>query len=578
MSKIIGIDLGTTNSCVAVMEGGKPTVVANTEGARTTPSIVAFTKTGERLVGEPAKRQAVTNSEKTISSIKRHMGTDYKVDIDGKKYSPQEISAMILTKLKQDAEAYLGVLLWTLLPFACTSMISVACRVMGRPAIPMISGVISCLVNIVLDLLFVAVLGMGVSGAAIATIASQFFSAILTLIALLTASLGGAAFAWFALSSRNVAAQALLALLGILVVLTALFGLYLLIVLLLLNSRVMLQRERPRLANMLTLLLALPACRADTGVGRTLRVGVALYQQEDTFIETVTRELQRAALETGDGQGIKINLYIADGKESQATQNEQVDRFLERGYDVICVNVVDRTAAAVIIDKAQAADVPVIFFNRELVEQDLERWDKLYYVGAKAFESGIMQGEMAADIFKNDPAADKNGDGVFQYIVLEGEADHQDAIVRTEYAVSTITDQGVPVEKLGYAIANWNRAQANTKMSQLLTEYGNQIELVLSNNDDMALGAVDAMKAAGIDQTEWPVILGIDGTDVGLAALKNGEIRGTVYNDKEGQAEKMFDLAFCLARGLSLDDLGLEDGKYIRQPYTKLEEVPEEQE
>ena len=108
MSKIIGIDLGTTNSCVAVMEGGKPTVITNTEGARTTPSIVAFTKTGGRLVGEPAKRQAVTNSEKTISSIKRHMGTDYKVEIDGKKYSPQEISAMILQKLKADAENYLG--------------------------------------------------------------------------------------------------------------------------------------------------------------------------------------------------------------------------------------------------------------------------------------------------------------------------------------------------------------------------------------------------------------------------------------------------------------------------------------
>jgi molecular chaperone DnaK len=108
MSKIIGIDLGTTNSCVAVMEGGKPVVIANTEGARTTPSVVAFTKTGERLVGEPAKRQAVTNADKTISSIKRHMGTDYKVDIDGKKYSPQEISAMILQKLKGDAENYLG--------------------------------------------------------------------------------------------------------------------------------------------------------------------------------------------------------------------------------------------------------------------------------------------------------------------------------------------------------------------------------------------------------------------------------------------------------------------------------------
>ena len=108
MSKIIGIDLGTTNSCVAVMEGGKPVVIPNQEGSRTTPSVVAFTKTGERLVGEPAKRQAVTNADRTISSIKRHMGTDYKVNIDGKNYTPQEISAMILQKLKADAEAYLG--------------------------------------------------------------------------------------------------------------------------------------------------------------------------------------------------------------------------------------------------------------------------------------------------------------------------------------------------------------------------------------------------------------------------------------------------------------------------------------
>ena len=108
MSKIIGIDLGTTNSCVAVMEGGKSTVVANSEGARTTPSVVAFTKNNDRLVGEPAKRQAVTNADHTISSIKREMGSDYRVNIDSKKYSPQEISAMILQKLKKDAEDYLG--------------------------------------------------------------------------------------------------------------------------------------------------------------------------------------------------------------------------------------------------------------------------------------------------------------------------------------------------------------------------------------------------------------------------------------------------------------------------------------
>ena len=108
MSKIIGIDLGTTNSCVAVMEGGKPVVIANQEGSRTTPSVVSFAKSGERLVGDPAKRMAVTNADNTVSSIKRHMGSDYRVNIDGKRYSPQEISAMILSKLKADAESYLG--------------------------------------------------------------------------------------------------------------------------------------------------------------------------------------------------------------------------------------------------------------------------------------------------------------------------------------------------------------------------------------------------------------------------------------------------------------------------------------
>ncbi|MBQ9471644.1 MAG: Hsp70 family protein, partial [Ruminococcus sp.] len=108
MAKTIGIDLGTTNSCVAVIEGGEPVVIANAEGARTTPSVVAFSKTGERMVGQVAKRQAITNPERTVSSIKREMGSDYKVNIDGKGYTPQEISAMVLQKLKADAEAYLG--------------------------------------------------------------------------------------------------------------------------------------------------------------------------------------------------------------------------------------------------------------------------------------------------------------------------------------------------------------------------------------------------------------------------------------------------------------------------------------
>ncbi|MDO4261777.1 MAG: galactose ABC transporter substrate-binding protein [Eubacteriales bacterium] len=310
----------------------------------------------------------------------------------------------------------------------------------------------------------------------------------------------------------------------------------------------------------------------------SLKVGVTVYDQYDMFLSQMMEHFNEYAGEVSDREGISITIETYNAAGSQTTQNSQVETMLEQDFDVICVNLVDRTEPVTIIDMAEKQDVPVIFFNRELVPEDLERWDRLYYVGAKAFESGIMQGETAVRIFEEDPSADRNEDGVFQYVVLEGEADHQDAIVRTEYSVSTIADNGVPVEKLGYAIANWSRAQAQTKMDQLLSRYGDGIELVLSNNDAMALGAVDALKAAGIDREQWPVILGIDGTDEGLEALEAGEIQGTVYNDKEGQAEAMLDLACQLTLGIVREDaeLELEDGKYVRLPYTKLEQRAED--
>lgn len=303
---------------------------------------------------------------------------------------------------------------------------------------------------------------------------------------------------------------------------------------------------------------------------KSIKIGVTVYDQYDTFISQL---IERFNVYAGDKEaetGIAINIEAYNAADSQTAQNSQVEAMLNDGCNVVCVNLVDRTEPTTIIDMAEKRDVPVIFFNRELVGEDLERWEKLYYVGAKAFESGIMEGEIAADVFKTRPETDKNGDGIFQYIVLEGEARHQDAIVRTEYSVSTIIDKGVEVEKLNYAIANWNRAQAQTKMAQMLGEYGSKIELVLANNDDMALGAIDALKAAEIAPERWPVIVGIDGTSVGLEAVKNGEMAGTVYNDKEGQAKAMLDLAYELSTGGSLTGLDLEDGKYIRLPYAKV--------
>ena len=303
---------------------------------------------------------------------------------------------------------------------------------------------------------------------------------------------------------------------------------------------------------------------------KSIKIGVTLYDQYDTFVAQLMEEYNTYASAKEEETGVAINIEVYNAADSQSTQNNQVEEMLNDGCDVICVNLVDRTEPTTIIDMAEKNNVPVIFFNRELVAEDLERWDQLYYVGAKAFESGIMEGEIAADTFKNNPEVDKNGDGMFQYVVLEGEAGHQDAIVRTEYSVSTIVENGVPVEKLGYGIANWNRAQAQTKMAQMLGEHGENIELVIANNDDMALGAIDALKASNLEQEDWPVVVGIDGTDVGLEAVANGEMVGTVYNDKEGQAEAMLDLAYELSVDGDLSGLDLEDGKYIRLPYSKV--------
>lgn len=301
-----------------------------------------------------------------------------------------------------------------------------------------------------------------------------------------------------------------------------------------------------------------------------IRIGVTMYDQYDTFVSQLVEDFDTYAKEKEQDTGVEINVALYNAAGSQPTQNEQVREMIEDGCDVICVNLVDRTEPTTIIDMAEKNDVPVIFFNRELVEEDLERWERLYYVGAKAFESGVMEGEIAAEVFLREPDADKNGDGICQYMVLEGEAGHQDAIVRTEYSVSAIVESGVEVEKTGYAIANWNRAQAQTKMAQMLGEHGNSIELVLANNDDMALGAIDALTAAEIPREDWPVIVGIDGTDVGLAAVEAGEMAGTVYNDKEGQAKAMLELAYALSAGEDLTPLNLENGKYIRLPYAKV--------
>lgn len=303
---------------------------------------------------------------------------------------------------------------------------------------------------------------------------------------------------------------------------------------------------------------------------RQIKIGVCAYDQFDTFISTIVEAFKNAAKQKELDTGISINLEVVGAGGKQNVQNDQVADFIDREFDILCVNIVDRTDTTMIIDKAKSADVPVIFFNRELVREDLERWDKLYYVGAETIRSGIMQGEIVARLCSGEDGMalyDRNGDGKLQYVMLEGEAGHQDALIRTEYSVSAIIEEGIQVEKLGNEIANWSRAQAQTKMKLWLEKLGDRIELVLANNDDMALGALDALEEYGADPL--PIVVGVDGTPEAKQAVEEGTMGGTVVNDAEGQAKAMLELACHLGLGTELpEDIVLADDTYIRLPHT----------
>lgn len=311
---------------------------------------------------------------------------------------------------------------------------------------------------------------------------------------------------------------------------------------------------------------------------RSIKIGVSIYLGEDTFISTVMNDLQKILGEYDlqeEKDYARVYLSIADAKGSQNLQNEQVDRFLSLDYNVLIVNPVDRTHTATIIDKAMEKDVPIIFFNREPVEADMMRWDRLYYVGTDAPKNGELEGEIVVEAYQQDSSSlDKNGDGVITYIMLEGEFRHQDAVLRTEGSVQTIKDAGITLEKLDGGVANWDRNQAAALARRYFEQYGDGIELFICNNDDMALGVVDVVSELGLDFVN---IVGIDGTPQGLEALAEGKMLGTVVIDAYAHADSIFRLSLALCNTSGAPDLdeiaavvkGREDTPaYVDEPRT----------
>ena len=302
----------------------------------------------------------------------------------------------------------------------------------------------------------------------------------------------------------------------------------------------------------------------------TLRVGVITYRQDDPFINGLTDEL-KVQLKAMENKQRRIIVSTKSGNDDQQEQNEKVEEMIDAGCDVLCINLVDRTAPSRIVRMARNEDIPVIFFNREPVREDLMQWEKLYYVGCDAEQSGIMQGEIAAEYINSHPEVDKNEDGKIQYVLLEGEAGHQDAISRTEYSVKTLMKNDVILEKLSYQLADWNRGQAENRMNRLISQYGKEIELVISNNDEMALGAVEAYRTVGYAREDWPVIFGIDGLEDALKAVKAGEMQGSILNDRVDQAKEMAKMAVKLFEGEDFDQENLKEDRYYFSEYQKVD-------
>lgn len=321
---------------------------------------------------------------------------------------------------------------------------------------------------------------------------------------------------------------------------------------------------------------ALSMAVATSAQASDVLIGSCIYKFDDTFMTGVRNNMEQAATALG------AEIELVDSQNRQPMQNDQVDTFITKGVNALIVNPVDRSAAGPLADKAKAADLPIIFVNREPDRKILDSWEKAYYVGAKAEESGTIGGQLIAEYFKAHPEADKNGDGKLQYILIKGEQGHQDATLRSEYCVKAMKDAGLDIVEVGSDNANWDKVQGHDKMKNFITSLGiDGIEAVLANNDDMALGAVEALKSEGYnlgtdgkDPSKFIPVVGVDATAPALQAIAKGQMLGTSLNDAKNQGTAAVRIAVKVANGeeVTSESIGytLTDGKYVWIPYVRV--------
>ncbi|MEG0402744.1 MAG: galactose ABC transporter substrate-binding protein [Anaerorhabdus sp.] len=288
-----------------------------------------------------------------------------------------------------------------------------------------------------------------------------------------------------------------------------------------------------------------------------VNVGVSIYKFDDNFMTLYRNEIQSYFDELSASGDVKYNVTIQDGKNDQAEQTNQIDNFIAQDYDVLIINLVQSTSAQTVIDKCKEANKPCIFINREPSEDDMKLYDGtdyqgMYtYVGADARQSGRFQGEIIADL---ENKGDVNGDGTLGYVMVVGDPENVDAKYRTQFSIEQYEESsGLKVEKLDEQRGDWDQAKGQEIVANALTKYGDKVEVVFCNNDGMALGAAQAIEAAGRKVGEDIYLVGVDALPEAIELLTTGGMTGTVLNDHIGQSHTAVDAAVKATKGEKLD-------------------------
>ena len=288
------------------------------------------------------------------------------------------------------------------------------------------------------------------------------------------------------------------------------------------------------------------------------KIGIAIYQFADNFMTLYRSELVRYLTEDC---GIPAeNITVMDGMNAQAEQTNQIDGFIADNVDVMILNLVQSTSAATVVQKADAAGIPVVFINREPREEDMKLSDKICYVGADARQSGTFQGEIIAE---TENHGDFNGNGVVDYVMIMGDPENVDAKYRTEFSIKALEDAGLKTNELYKQRGDWDQTKGQELAATALTQFGNDVDVIFCNNDAMALGAYQAIVDAGRTVGEDIYLVGVDALDEVQEMVKEGKVTGTVLNDHIGQSHTAADAAIKAANGETLE-------KYYWVDYVKV--------